>query len=843
MYRIAIAASDDIIMQHRQLSRSHGREKTDHEDTAAMLATLPTALWSTGATDVGHCHSVTPITFTFDCPFPYYIDHHQYRHKPEAEAGVADTISGLLKVGVLVPSTSRWNTPILPVPKPGTDKYRMAHDLRRINRIVTTPTVSVPNPYTCMAAVGPQHQWFSCIDLANAFFCLPLAEHLRHMFAFTFQGRKYEYTVLPQGFVLSPGVFNQELRKLLQDVPLPDGVVLLQYVDDLLLVATTPLSCLNATQTVLRHLFNCGFKVSKSKLQCCRRSVTFLGRVISGEGSGVSAAHRSAILQHDKPRTVKDMLSFLGLTGFSRQYVPGYVDSTAPLRTIINAQGMRNLNKVLTWDIPAEEAFIKLKQDLARAAELALPDYTLPFYLDVSETTLSANGVLFQKKEGGKKVLLYLSVMFDNTEKRQPLCTKHAAGVAKLLQKSAHIVMGHPITVLTSHGGMAYINSNMFTLTTNRRIRIDNVLGAPNVTYTHEGINMAEGMTGGEGDSHVCEHRVQKEVKVRPESRAYLNSHGLEHAGYREMMVRLTHWWHPHLPAMVANYVAECRVCQEYNVRPTLKPHQGMFPLPKTPGQEIVIDYTDMINSVRGHRYLLVAVDGYTGWPEAVPTKHEDAKSVCKFLTNTYIPFHGFPKRIRSDNGSHFKNKHLQLVEQSLGLVHAFGAVYHPQSQGKVERMNRNLKCKLAKICATTNMNWVDALPIALAAIRSSVNTSTGFTPYELLTGRQFPGPGAGLDLLEAEGELAHQPYYDQLSALVSSFSKQVQEKRGTAQDPVKAFTAGRWTGPFKVIERTSHALRVLGKGSTWYHWSMCSAAPEPSRTLQELVEKGQEGQ
>ena len=278
-----------------------------------------------------------------------------------------------------------------------------------------------------------------------------------------------------------------------------------------------------------------------------------------------------------------------------------------------------------------------------------------------------------------------------------------------------------------------------------------------------------------------------------------------------------------------------------------------MFPLPKTPGQEIVIEYTDMINTVRGHRYLLVAVDGYTGWPEAVPTKHEDAKSVCKFLTNTYIPFHGFPKRIRSDNGSHFKNKHLQLVERSLGLVHAFGTVYHPQSQGKVERMNRNLKCKLAKICATTNMNWVDALPIALPAIRSSVNTSTGFTPYELLTGRQFPGPGAGLDLLEVKGELAHQPYYDQLSALVSSFSKQVQEKRGTAQDPVKAFTADwvwvkaikrkwtepRWTGPFKVIERASHALRVLGKGSTWYHWSMCSAAPEPSRTLQELLKIG----
>ena len=46
---------------------------------------------------------------------------------------------------------------------------------------------------------------------------------------------------------------------------------------------------------------------------------------------------------------------------------------------------------------------------------------------------------------------------------------------------------------------------------------IDNVLGAPNVTYTHEGINMADRMSGEEGKRHVCEHRVEREVKVRPD--------------------------------------------------------------------------------------------------------------------------------------------------------------------------------------------------------------------------------------------------------------------------------------------------------------------------------------
>ncbi|CAJ1057772.1 LOW QUALITY PROTEIN: uncharacterized protein LOC113137770%2C partial [Xyrichtys novacula] len=100
------------------------------------------------------------------------------------------------------------------------------------------------------------------------------------------------------------------------------------------------------------------------------------------------------------------MLSFLGLVGYSRQYLPDFSILTSLLRAMVTSAGMRNLNAKLTWSRNSEEAFIKLKQELppSASAELALPDYMRPFFLDVSETESVANGILFQKKGGDRTV-------------------------------------------------------------------------------------------------------------------------------------------------------------------------------------------------------------------------------------------------------------------------------------------------------------------------------------------------------------------------------------------------------------------------------------------------------
>ncbi|KAF0038943.1 hypothetical protein F2P81_009427 [Scophthalmus maximus] len=93
------------------------------------------------------------------------------------------------------------------------------------------------------------------------------------------------------------------------------------------------------------------------------------------------------------------MMSFLGLFNYSRNYIPSYCDNTAILRRLILDKSVRNLTLRLDWSSEAESCFIQLKQLLAHSVTLTIPDYTRPFFLDVSEKDGIVNAALFQKGE------------------------------------------------------------------------------------------------------------------------------------------------------------------------------------------------------------------------------------------------------------------------------------------------------------------------------------------------------------------------------------------------------------------------------------------------------------
>lgn len=230
----------------------------------------------------------------------------------------------------------------------------MVHDLQLINKVTSSPLPPVPNPAAALIKLTPSHKHFSVIDLSNAFFCIPLDTTLQDIFPLTFRGQKLTYTRLPQDFLLSPGIFNQILKDLLLTITLPHNVVLIQYVDDLLLAAPYLPTCLKVTQQVLSYLHSVGFKVSRSKMQVARTTVSFLGQVLTVLGLLPHSTHLDSILHHPNPSTVQDMMSFLGLANYSRTFVPDFTETTGPLRQLITEAGYKNLRAPLQWTPSAE---------------------------------------------------------------------------------------------------------------------------------------------------------------------------------------------------------------------------------------------------------------------------------------------------------------------------------------------------------------------------------------------------------------------------------------------------------------------------------------------------------
>ena len=167
---------------------------------------------------------------------------------------------------------SPWNTPLLTVKKPGTHDYHLVQHLRAVNKAAFTLHPAVLNLYTLLGLIPSTADWFTCLDLKDAFVCLWVAPVSQLLFAFEWEnphtGDKEPLTWkrLPQGFKNSSTLFSRGLAANLANFSGQElDCVLLQYVNDLLLARTTQTCCLEGTKALFSLLIEAGYQVSKEK--------------------------------------------------------------------------------------------------------------------------------------------------------------------------------------------------------------------------------------------------------------------------------------------------------------------------------------------------------------------------------------------------------------------------------------------------------------------------------------------------------------------------------------------------------------------------------------------------
>jgi hypothetical protein len=148
------------------------------------------------------------------------------------------------------------------------------------------------------------------------------------------------------------------------------------------------------------------------------------------------------------------------------------------------------------------------------------------------------------------------------------------------------------------------------------------------------------------------------------------------------------------------------------------------------------VDFVDCNQtSIGGHQHIIVSVEYFTKWAEAMPTVKYYGKTVDFFVFNQIISRFGIPSEIVTDHGIHFKNELMIELASKMGFKHDHSSPYYPQENGQVKAINKSLKTILQKTASRSNSNWHIMLYPTLWAYRTSIKTAIDFYPFHLIHG------------------------------------------------------------------------------------------------------------
>ena len=154
-----------------------------------------------------------------------------------------------------------------------------------------------------------------------------------------------------------------------------------------------------------------------------------------------------------------------------------------------------------------------------------------------------------------------------------------------------------------------------------------------------------------------------------------------------------------------------------------------------------------------GNRYVLVICDYATRYPEAIPLRTIDTEHVAEELIKMFARV-GVPEEILTDQGTNFTSQLLTELYRLLRVHPIRTSAYHPQTDGLVEQFNQTLKTMLRKTANQEGKDWDKLVPYLLFAYREVPQASTGFSPFELLYGRDV----RARTIRHLEGVLGSQP-------------------------------------------------------------------------------------
>ncbi|KXZ41107.1 hypothetical protein GPECTOR_791g12 [Gonium pectorale] len=514
----------------------------------------------------------------------------------------------------------------------------------------------------------------------------------------------------------------------------PDKCAVL-FIDDICVFSPDVKSHVRHLRQVFDLLRLANLKMALKKCEFAQPDVQFLGHVVNGATGTITPAPKNVAVIEGYPvlKDVRAIKAFLGLTSYYRHYVMNYGLIALPLYECLGKQGYQ-------WGSRQQAAFEQLKQALCSKPVLRGPDFERPFILATDFCKTAVAACLSQLDDDGREYAVSFASKKLHDTQRNWSSTDGEAFAAVWAIKNYHAYLyGNPFTLVTDNSALTFIMkakdltgklardeedddyepSDLGETSSEGILEID---GEPPyyplesriwsdtslLTYLEHG-SFSPGPEDSWPDYYKECQRVQRKArryymkngalyrrgtKTRPDVRvlkleerlpALEEVHDLAHQGARTTFntLRQRYYWDK-MDHDVRVHIANCHQCKP--TQHVLVKDAPLRPLPIVGlWQRVHCDLAGPYPTTKqGHRYVIMAVDSWSKWPEVGLLPNKKSKTTARWLYEHFISRYGSPEIILTDQGTEWQGEFDKLLRRE-HIVHRRTSAYTPTTNGQCE--------------------------------------------------------------------------------------------------------------------------------------------------------------
>jgi hypothetical protein len=739
----------------------------------------------------------------------------------------------MLEDGVIQPSQSPWNFPILIVPKKldaaGKRKWRICVDFRKLNDVTIGDSFPIPNIQDILDKLG-RDRYISALDCASGYWQVPLAEEDRAKTAFSTATSHLEFLRMPFGLKSAPSTFQRLMNNVLMGLI---GTRCFVYLDDVIIFGEN----LEEHHTRLREVFEklrqYNLKIEPDKCEFLKTELTYLGHVVTGEGVKPDPQKIQAICEFPIPKNKTEVKSFLGLAGYYRKFIPHFSKIAKPLNDL------QKKDQMWKWETEQIQSFQQLKEALTQEPVLQYPDFTKPFVLTTDASGFAVGAILSQGKVGQDQPIAYASRTLGPSEQNYSTIEKELTAIVWSCKHFRPYLLGRTFTIVTDHKPLTWMFNMKDTSSKLFRWRLLLEEYDFNIEYKAGKRNVnADALSRNPIAMTVMITSKEKQIKILNEMHECpIGGHQGVQRTYDRLKLYVT--W-PGMFQDVEIYIKNCVTCQrnKYTGPYTKAPFQETD-TQYQPWDKIYLDIVGPLNMTEdGYKYILTCQDNLSKYLIAAPMLTQTAEEVSLTFLRHVVLLYGIPQSIVTDQGTQFMSDVFTRLCKLLKINKLNTSAYRPESNGALERTHKTMVEFLRCFCNPKGSDWQKWLPFSCFVFNTTPHTMTKYTPYEILFGRKARIPGGlqqksvptyNYDDLIVDVKKRLQDCHEIARAnLIQSKQKRIEDQKCKIHMPLiqegdmvllKNEKAGKldplWLGPYKVIEvdqKGSNAILELNK-------------------------------